>query len=270
MNASDPNARRPTLFVSHGAPTLVIEDGPAHRFLAGLGNELARPKAVLMISAHYEAPALTVTTGEAPETIHDFRGFPRELYEIGYPAPGDPGLAADIVALLNEAGLPAQGDPKRGFDHGAWVPMMLMYPQADVPLVQLSIDPRRGAAYHHALGEALRPLRERGVLIAGSGGATHNLRYFSGARHDDPAPDWVAAFGDWLTDAVVHGRRDDLVHYRERGPHAAHNHPSEEHYLPLLTALGASEPGETGRRLHTSTTYGILRMDSFLFGGVES
>jgi len=258
----------PTLFVSHGAPTLAVEDGEAHRFLAGLGDRLDRPKAVLMISAHFESPVPTVTSAERPETIHDFGGFPRPLYEIEYPAQGDPDLANTVVGLLDQAGLKARTDPARGLDHGAWVPLLLMYPRADVPVVQLAIDPHRGPAYHLRLGELLRPLRDEGVLIIGSGGATHNLKMFFGAGHDDPVPEWVGAFSDWLEEAVSRDRRDDLIHYRARAPHAADNHPTEEHYLPLLTALGTSEPGEPASRIHTSHTYGALMMDAYRFGAV--
>lgn len=265
MSASS-TPRLPTLFVSHGAPTLAVEDGEAHRFLAGLGEQLGKPKAVLMVSAHYESPAPTVTAADRPETIHDFGGFPHELYEIQYPAPGDPPLAGRVAGLLNEAGLDARADPGRGLDHGAWVPLLLMYPDADVPVVQLAIDPPRGPAYHLRLGELLRPLREQGVLIIGSGGATHNLRLFFGSAPDAPVPDWVREFGEWLAKAIDHDRRDDLVHYRERGPRAADNHPTEEHYVPLLVALGAMAPDEPRRRIHTSHTHGALMMDAYQFG----
>lgn len=266
MNNVARNTRLPALFVSHGAPTLAVEDGAAHRFLAGLGERIGKPGAVLMISAHFEAPRPTVTAAERPETIHDFGGFPRELYELRYPAPGSPALAERVAGLLGDADMPARLDASRGLDHGAWVPLMLMYPEADVPVVQLSIDPARGAAYHHELGELLRPLRDEGVLIVGSGGVTHNLRLFFGAHHDDPVPDWVRAFSDWVLAAVKDDRREDLIHYRERGPYAADNHPSEEHYFPLLTALGASAPGESNTRVHTSPTYGVLMMDAYRFG----
>jgi len=258
--------RTPALFVSHGAPTLAVEDGAAHRFLAGLGGRLGTPKAILVVSAHFEASVPTVTSARQPETIHDFGGFPAELYRLIYPAPGSPALAASVAELLGEAGRPARTDPSRGLDHGAWVPLMLMYPDADVPVVQLSIDARRGAGYHYALGELLRPLRDQGVLIMGSGGATHNLSLFLGAQHDDPPPDWVRAFSDWVAEAIAEDRREDLIDYRSQGPYAVDNHPSEEHFLPLLTALGAAAPGEINLRLHTSHTYGILMMDAYVFG----
>lgn len=260
------DSRMPTLFVSHGAPTLAVEDGAAHRFLAGLGGRLGRPKAIVMISAHFEAPVPTVTSAERPETIHDFGGFPQELYRLRYPASGSPELAESVAGRLDAAGLAVRSDPSRGLDHGAWVPLLLMYPDADVPVVQLSIDSRRGPGYHYGLGERLRPLRDEGVLIIGSGGATHNLRLFFGARHDDPSPDWVRDFGEWVEQAIAGDRRDDLIDYRAKAPYADENHPTEEHFLPLLTTLGASEPGETNKRIHTSHTYGVLMMDAYGFG----
>ncbi|HSH43796.1 MAG TPA: class III extradiol ring-cleavage dioxygenase [Arenicellales bacterium] len=259
--------RMPSLFVSHGAPTLAVEDGAAHRFLTELGDKLERPEAILMLSAHYEEPVATVTAGEKPETIHDFGGFPRELYRIQYPAPGSPALADAVAKLLGDAGWPARRDPSRGLDHGAWVPLRLMYPEADIPVVQLSIDSRRGAGYHYALGELLRPLRDDGVLVIGSGGATHNLRLFFGAGHDDPPPDWVRGFSDWVERTIAEDRRQDLIAYRSRAPHAADNHPTEEHFMPLLAALGAAHPEERGERIHSSHTYGILMMDAYQFGG---
>lgn len=266
MRKASTATRMPALFVSHGAPGLAVEDGAAHRFLAGLGNRLGAPPAILVISAHFEAPVPTVTSARQPETIHDFVGFPAGLYRLTYPAPGSPALAASVAELLGEAGWPARTDPSRGLDHGAWVPLRLMYPAADVPVAQLSIDARRGAGHHYALGELLRPLRDQGVLIIGSGGATHNLRLFFGAHHNDPPPDWVRAFSDWVAEAVAEDRRQDLIDYRSQAPYAVDNHPSEEHFLPLLTALGAAAPGETHLRLHTSHTYGVLMMDNYLFG----
>ena len=260
----------PSLFVSHGAPTLAIEEGPAHRFFVDCGRKLGKPKAVLMLSAHFEASVATVTTGVRPVTIHDFGGFPKALYDITYPAPGDPALAEGITELLRSDDIPVQSDPARGFDHGAWVPLMLMYPDADVPVVQLSIDSRQGPAYHYHLGELLRPLRDQGVLLIGSGGATHNVGLLSKAGRDDPAPNWVKAFGEWLAEAVVNDRRDDLIHYRTRAPHAVRNHPSEEHYLPLLCALGATDSGGPNRRIHASHSYGSLAMDAYLFGDTKN
>jgi len=264
--------RWPTMFVSHGAPTLAIDDDLAHRFLASYGEELGKPGAILLLSAHFDRPVATVTASPAPETVYDFGGFPDELYNIRYPAPGDPDLARRIAGLLQAGGIPADLSLTRGLDHGAWVPLSLMYPDADVPVVQLSIDSRQGPTYHLRLGELLRPLRDEGVLIVGSGGATHNLTYAFRAQHDDPAPERVLRFREWLADAVTARRRDDVVNYRALAPEAAFNHPTEEHFLPLLCAMGATEPDEPQRRVHASETYGALAMDAYVFGrqGAES
>ena len=256
----------PTLFVSHGAPTLAVEDSPAHQFLKSCGKSLGRPRAILVLSAHFDAPTATVTTSDAPETIYDFGGFPEELYKIVYPAPGQPELAERIRALLQAGGIPTQGNATRGLDHGAWVPLSLMYPDADIPVVQLSLDSRKGAEYHFHLGELLRPLRDEGVLIVGSGGSTHNLSDALRSSQNDVTPDWVITFRDWLAEAVENDCRNDLANYRDIAPDAARNHPTEEHFLPLLCALGATASGEPSRRIHASETYGALAMDAYLFG----
>ena len=254
------------MFVSHGAPTLAIEDDPAHQFLISCGKSLGKPRAILLLSAHFQAPTATVTTSLSPKTIYDFSGFPEELYDISYPAPGDPDLAHRISTLLQSGGLSTSESSARGLDHGAWIPLSLMYPDADVPVVQLSIDARQGPAYHFRLGELLRPLRKEGVLIIGSGGTTHNLSYALRAQHNDQVPDWVIGFREWLAGAVADDRRDDIANYRALAPDAALNHPTEEHFLPLLCAMGATEPGELRRRIHESETYGALAMDAYLFG----
>ncbi len=256
----------PAIFVSHGAPTLAVEDGAAHRFLKGLGEGLGRPKAILVASAHWENDAPQLQSVAEPETIYDFFGFPKPLYEITYPAPGAPGLAERAADLLSAAGLAATLDPNRGLDHGAWVPLHLMYPEADVPVTQLSLQTALGPAHHLRLGEALQPLRDEGVLIIGSGGLTHNLGEFRNHGPGAAAPDWVADFADWMAQALAEDRRDDLLNYRSLAPHGVRNHPSEEHFLPLFVALGAGGAGARAERLHASTTYGVLAMDAYAFG----
>ena len=258
----------PTLFVSHGAPTLAIEPGPAHHFLKTLGEDLGRPASILVLSAHFDAPIATVTASEAPETIHDFGGFPEALYNITYPTPGNPALAQRVSDLLTAANIRTRLDDERGLDHGAWVPLLLMYPEADVPVVQLSIDSRKDPASHLRLGEVLRPLRQEGVLIIGSGGATHNLTHAMQASQNAPRVEWADTFREWLADAIENDRRNDLADYRAVAPDARRNHPTEEHFLPLLCAMGATEPGEPRRRVHKSDTYGALAMDAYLFGAI--
>ena len=255
----------PALFVSHGSPTLVLDDTPARDFLRGLGDDLPRPRSIVVVSAHYEARGVRVNTAARPRVIHDFYGFPKALYEMDYAAPGDPALAADILARLRAAGLEAEGDESWGFDHGTWVPLSLMYPDADIPVVAVSVDPDAGPEHHRRLGAALAPLRADGVLILGSGAFTHNLGELRrGGRAELDAPDWVTRFVDWTASAIAEGRGDDLVHYRDRAPDAVRNHPTDEHFLPLFAALGAGGTGK-GRRLHASTAFSVLAMDAYAF-----
>ncbi|NQW12400.1 MAG: dioxygenase [Alphaproteobacteria bacterium] len=257
----------PALFVSHGAPTLILDDVPARDFLGRVGGELGRPRAIVVVSAHYAAQTVKVTAHDAPPTIHDFRGFPEALYRMTYPAPGAPDLAADIVARVSAAGLPAALDTDWGFDHGTWVPLMLMYPEADIPVVAVSVNPDGDPATHARLGEALAPLRAEGVLVVASGSFTHNLFEIPRPRRltggDTPA--WVTEFAAWLSETIVDGRAEDMLDYRARAPHAERNHPTDEHLLPLFAAWGAGGRG-AGRRLHSSNTLGVLQMDAYAFG----
>jgi len=257
--------RFPAVFVSHGAPTLPMEASLARDFLAGLGGVLGRPQAILVVSAHWESGDAAISGVDRPETIHDFFGFPQELYGLSYPAPGAPELAARVNKLLGEKGVATHVHPTRGLDHGAWVPLLLMYPDADIPVTQLTVQPEQEPGHHLQLGEALRPLRDDGVLILGSGGATHNLYEFGRHRRDAPPPAWVTSFQEWLAHTVEGGNKDDFLHYRERAPDAARNHPSEEHFLPIFVAAGAGDPGVVGRRIHRSHSYGILAMDAYRF-----
>jgi len=260
----------PSLFLSHGAPILPLTDAPARTFLAQLGGAIERPKAILVASAHWATQQPAVNAVAWNETIHDFYGFPRPLYELRYPAPGSPALAGRVAGMLKAAGLDCATDERRGLDHGAWVPLLLMYPNADIPVLQLSVQPRLGPAHHVRLGQALAPLRQDGVLILGSGSLTHNLSEFRGQDVNDPAPAWVDEFADWFNTALNERRADDLVNYRRLAPHARKNHPTEEHLLPLYVALGAGGEHGSCERLHASTTHSILRMDVYAFGGAGS
>lgn len=252
------------IFVSHGSPTLIFDDVPARDFLTGLGRSMPRPRAILVASAHWETPAPRITASPTPPTIHDFNGFPEVMYQQQYPAPGDPALAAEIKARLDAAGLPAALDASRGLDHGAWVPLKLAYPAADIPVLQLSLQTHLGPRHHLALGEALSPLAKDGVLILGSGSLTHDLRNVSW-RGPNEEPDWVKSFGDWVQSALAEGRTADLLDYRRLAPNAARNHPTEEHFLPLFIALGAAGGKAKMHQLHSSVTFSVLRMDSFEF-----
>lgn len=251
----------PAIFVSHGAPTLALDLSPAREFLAGLGRDLdvrfGRPRAIVVFSAHWETSTPTVSTAAEPATIHDFSGFPERLYRLRYPAPGAVEVAREALALLPRA----KPDPLRGLDHGAWVPLSLMYPQADVPVAQISIQPHLGPRHAFAIGEASRPLRERNVLVLGSGSITHNLRELIARPSAEPTH--VREFADWISAQAEAGDREALLDYRRRAPHASRNHPTDEHLLPFFTVLGAAFPAEPIRRIHTSVTFGALRMDAY-------
>lgn len=248
----------PSLFISHGAPTLALDDSPVRSFLMNLPRHYERPKAVLVVSAHWLTSASVVSSAITPATIHDFSGFPPELYEMRYPASGAPELALRIASLLPQSSL----DPQRGLDHGAWVPLSLMYPAADIPVLQLSIQPQRSPEYHYMLGQALAVLREEGVLLLASGSLTHNL-YALGHR-DAEALEMSRAFADWMAQKLDAHDIPALLDYRKQAPHAEFNHPTDEHLLPLFVALGAG--GGSARALHRSWQYGLLAMDCYSFG----
>ncbi|MBV8534637.1 MAG: dioxygenase [Alphaproteobacteria bacterium] len=257
-------AARPALFVSHGSPMLMFEPVRARDFLSRLGSEIGRPKAIVAVSAHWETAAPRASIVGRPSTIHDFGGFPDELYQVQYPAPGAPEAARRAVDLLGQAGITAATDPARGLDHGAWVPLALMYPTADVPVAQLSIQTPLGPVHHVAVGRALAPLRGEDVLVFATGGATHNLYTMERGVHDSP-PAWALEFDDWLAAKLEAGDEESLVNYRRRAPYAREAHPRDEHLLPVFVAFGAGGPGAKGRSLHRSFTHGSLSMAAFAF-----
>jgi 4,5-DOPA dioxygenase extradiol len=259
----------PTLFLSHGSPMHAIEPGAAGRTWEALGRALPRPRAVLMVSAHWETAVPMLTGNPKPQTIHDFGGFPQELYTIAYPAPGEPDVAARAVTLLKNAGITAGVDGCRGLDHGAWVPLRWMYPGHDVPVVQLSVQPELGPARHVALGHALAPLANDGVLIVGSGHTTHNLRdWIANPRRREPMA-YAKAFADWLAASLAAHDTAALVDYRERAPEAARAHPSEEHFLPLFVAWGAAGEAPRVERVVEGFEAGALALDSYAFHQVH-
>jgi 4,5-DOPA dioxygenase extradiol len=247
----------PAIFVSHGAPTLPLDDIPARDFLRGLGASLPVPKAILVASAHWETSLPAVSLATKPETIHDFSGFPRELYSISYPAPGAPDVANKAAALLGAAGINTIGDAGQGLDHGAWVPLMLAWPKAGIPVAQISIQQQ--------LGPALAPLRAEGVLIVGSGGAVHNLRALDWQGGDGTVAPWAKEFDDWLASRLEAGDEAALADYRARAPNARQAHPRDEHLMPVFVAYGAGGTGAKGTRIHSSFTMGALSMASYSF-----
>jgi 4,5-DOPA dioxygenase extradiol len=244
----------PSVFVSHGSPALAIEPGPSRDFLISLGKRVGTPKAIVCVSAHWETEDVCVSLDPRPETIHDFYGFPEELYRMRYAAPGDAALGQRIVDSIPGA----RGVESRGFDHGVWSPLILMYPEARVPVVEISVQRGMSALQHYGVGEALAPLRAEGVLILGSGSATHNLREIGrGGPH-------VAEFEEWLCDAVREGRAQDLVRCAELAPSFRRNHPTPEHLLPLFAPLGAAG-GEPGEVLNRVFEYASLSMAAFVW-----
>lgn len=252
-----------TVFVSHGAPSLILEPGETGQILARIAADLPKPEAILVISAHWDTRVPAVSLATQPETIHDFGGFPAELYAKQYPAPGAPALANRVAEVLQAHGIPVQTQADRGLDHGAWVPLSLMYPAADIPVTQLSIQSRSTPAQHFALGQALRSLHAQNVLILASGAVTHNLSdFFTGDRDVTPLP-YVHAFADWIARQLATGQIPGLLNYRVECPEGIQAHPGEDHLMPLFVAAG-SAPG-IPQRFTPETTYGILAMDAYVW-----
>jgi 4,5-DOPA dioxygenase extradiol len=255
--------RAPVLFISHGAPTFAVEPGMLGPKLQALGQHLTGVNAVLVVSPHWQTSGVCVMTTSQPETVHDFGGFPAELYQLRYPAPGAPDQALEAARLLTEAGFSVSLDDRRGFDHGAWVPMRHLLPDARLPSFQVSMPQDLDAAGALRLGRALAPLRERGVLVIGSGSLTHNL--YEVRRTTDEAS-YAVEFAQWARQAVLEHRTDSLLDYRRQAPHALRAHPTEEHYVGLLVAVGASDETDLPTIIEGGMTYGVLSMDSFAWG----
>jgi len=252
----------PSLFISHGSPMLALQPGASGPALTRLAQQLPKPRAIVVVSAHWESRELRVGGAAKPETWHDFHGFPAELYEVQYPAPGEPQLANEIIHLLAQASLPAQLDAKRPLDHGAWVPLSLMYPKADIPVVQVSLPSQQGPALQARVGKALASLRDQGVLLIGSGSITHNLGELDWQATPDRIEPWAQDFRDWIVDKLAQHDQAALHDYRRQAPHAVRNHPSEEHLLPLFFAESA---GHQLKVEHSGFTLGALGMDIYSF-----
>ena len=251
----------PTLFLSHGSPMHALEPGAVRAVWEDLARALPRPKALLTASAHWETNLPMLTGNAKPETIHDFHGFPKPLYEIQYPAPGAPEISARALALLKHAGFTAAIDGCRGLDHGAWSPLLHMYPDADVPVVQVSVQTELGPKHHLALGRALAPLAHEGVLLIGSGHMTHNLRE---RRAGAPAA-YAREFQAWVKQKIDDHDLDALADYRSLTPHGVRAHPTDEHFLPLFVALGAAVGNYRASRLYDGIEMGTLAMDAYRF-----
>jgi 4,5-DOPA dioxygenase extradiol len=260
--------RHPTLFVSHGAPTFALDSGLAGPRLTALGHALQRPAAVLVVSPHWITPDPRVGAVARPQTIHDFGGFDAALYEIAYPAAGHPALAQRAIDVLQAAGWSARADERRGLDHGAWVPMLHLFPQADVPVFQVSLPARLDGDSAWAFGRALRPLSDEGVLIVGSGSITHNLDEFRTGHGD--AQDYAAEFAAWVRDAVARGDSERLRRTLDLAPQAQRAHPTAEHFWPLLVAAGAAASSLPATAIEGGIMHGMLAMDSFVFGATPA
>ncbi|VVP20360.1 4,5-DOPA dioxygenase extradiol [Pseudomonas fluorescens] len=253
----------PSLYISHGSPMLALEPGASGPALARLAAEWPKPKAIVIVSAHWESNELLVSGNPQPDTWHDFGGFPQALFEVQYPAPGDPLMAAEVADRLEHAGLHARIDPKRPFDHGVWVPLSLMYPQADIPIVQVSLPTHGGPALQTRVGQALAGLRELGVLLIGSGSITHNLRELDWHAGPESVEPWAREFRDWMVEKLETQDEVALHDYRRQAPNAVRNHPSDEHLLPLYFARGAGGKFSVS---HAGFTLGALGMDIYRFG----
>lgn len=254
-------------YISHGSPTLSIDESlPARHFLKSWKEKVMgqRPTSILVISAHWETHEPTVNVVPQNDTIYDFYGFPKSMYKLKYPAPGAPELAKRVKELLMASNFKSvKEDKKRGLDHGAWVPLMLMYPEANIPVCQLSVQTNRDGSYHYNMGRALAPLREEGVLIIGSGSATHNLRALN--PNSESVVPWAYEFDTWLKEALLDGRYEDINHYEEKAPHAKEAHPWPEHFYPLHVAMGAAGENAKAKLIHHSWSLGTLSYASYQF-----
>jgi 4,5-DOPA dioxygenase extradiol len=260
------NQTQPVLFVPHGAPTFALRPGAAGAALVAKAATLALPRAIVIVSAHWDTAVPTVGLAEKLETIHDFWGFPEELYAIRYPATGCPEASREVVAAITAAGLPVATDATRGLDHGAWVPLRLMFPDAEVPVIPLSVQSRGGAEQAYRLGQALAPLAAKGFLIIGSGSITHNLRDYQGAwQNGGQTPAYVREFADWLAARVAEQDLPALFDYRQQAPAGRQAHPSEEHLLPFYVALGAGGENSRPQRFHVGIDDYVIAMDAYAF-----
>jgi len=232
------HAAQPSVFVSHGSPMTALESGPYAQALAAFGRSVS-PQAIIVISAHWQEPAIRVASGAHPELIYDFSGFPRALYELKYEAPGSPELATEVAAELKQAGFDAELDTRRGWDHGVWVPMRLMFPEARIPTVEISL-PMATPEQLYKLGHALNGFRTNGVLVVGSGGIVHNLRMMNWRDKNAPVDSWSREFQNWVRERIERQELATLFDYEKQAPHAALAVPTPEHFAPLFSVVGSA------------------------------
>lgn len=253
--------RMPVVFVGHGSPMNAIEDNQYSQTWKKLGKDLPRPKAIACISAHWETAGSEVTAMERPKTIHDFSGFPRTLFEMEYPAPGDPSLAITICSTSKPVTL--RPDLNWGLDHGTWSVLCRMYPEADIPVLQISLESTRDGLYHYNLGRSLRFLREMGVLVLGSGNIVHNLMLMSWGGYPY---DWALEIDEKARDLILDGNHDPLINYSALGPGTSYAINSAEHYLPLLYVLAMQEEDEPVEFFNESILAGSISMRGLIIG----
>lgn len=255
--------RMPAIFIGHGSPGNVMEDNFFTRMWERLGKEIGKPRAIICVSAHWCTRGVRATGQIHPRTIHDFGGFPQEMYRMEYPAPGDPALAAELVRHLSP--FDAEIDHEWGYDHGSWAVLKKIYPDADVPLIQLSMDIRKPHAWHYEVGKKLACFRDEGVLVMGSGNIVHNLPEMNW-RMRDGSYDWAARFGDYIRESIASDEPEKLVDYESFGRDATFSVPSPDHYWPLLYVMGARAEGEPVHFETPVVEYGSLDMTTVVFG----
>jgi len=266
MNAA---ALLPSLFISHGAPNIALHQSKVRDFMLELATRYRRPDAIVMCSAHFETSGPAVVMDANPGMIYDFGGFEPELYKVQYPAPGNPELAEKIAGLIEAGGFEVARIDNRGYDHGTWAPLSMIYPQADIPVVQVSIDPTQTPQYHYALGRALSGLARENVFFIGSGQITHNLKaLFSqgkSSESDNTLKRQIEEFLAWFEVRLDKGQTEELLAYRDLAPHAEANHPTDDHLLPIFFCMGAAGETFKAQKIHDSTTLGIMAMDAYEF-----
>jgi 4,5-DOPA dioxygenase extradiol len=259
----------PSYFIAHGAPLLAIENNQYTQFLNQLGQTLPKPKAIILFSAHYEAPVQRVSDIEGEyETVYDFGGFPEALYRIQYPAKGDKGITEEIKGLFAENGIPFEVDTNRGLDHGAWVVLRMLYPHADVPVISMSVNQRLKPEQQYQIGKSLSVLREKDVMIIGSGGTVHNLRIVGWEKDGKENDQWAIDFDEWLGQHLTTWDTASLFDYYSLAPNAQHAVPpyGKEHFVPLFYAMGAADDAKQAKLLHRSYRYGNLSHSVWQFG----
>ncbi|MFC0272944.1 dioxygenase [Metabacillus herbersteinensis] len=258
----------PSFFIAHGAPLIAIENNEYTQFLSHLGQGLPRPKAIVLFSAHWESSTQKVSSVDEYSTIYDFGAFPEELFRIQYPAKGNEEITKEIQDLFKNQGVSFEIDTKRGLDHGAWVVLRLLYPNAEIPVISMSINPQLSPEEQYRVGKSLSELREKDVLIIGSGGTVHNLRALNWAKDNGEVDDWALNFDEWLSSHLENWDLASLYNYDSLASTAKLAVPpyGNEHFVPIFYAMGAADKQQTAKLLHRSYRYGNLSHSVWQFG----